>query len=226
MRLWVAQRPGKLIEARRPKTKPEQREVGPLEVVADDLVVLARTFVGTGYIAVRIGELYVEFRTQDGWDSGISRPAVLIHRLVDPNAVVLASDPTNHVNDWQPGQTYGPSPLELAIHGGTQITVVSFDLPAKKARISVVRRARPPVSAVGPGTIIGGVGVDGGGIIVLPSGKVVRVPPHWPVISLLEKLAVLADTEVLSTTARRAVEAAVLGDVARTARRLGKERQG
>jgi hypothetical protein len=178
-----------------------------------------------GYLAVRIGELYVEFRTQDGWDAGISRPAVLIHRLVDPNAVVLASDPTNYVNDWQPGQTYGPSSLELAIRGGTQITIVSFDLSAKKARIRVLQAARPPVSEVGPGAIFGGVGVDGGGIIVLPSGKVVRVPPGWPAISVLEKLAVLTDTQVLSPISRRAVEAAVLEDVARTARQLGEEFQ-
>jgi hypothetical protein len=188
-----------------------------------DLVSLGHREI-PGYLAARIGGLYVEFRTQDGWDAAIPRAAVLIHTLRDPNAIVLSSDPANYVNDWQPGQTYGPSALVLALRGGTQIRVDSFDLEAKKARITVGRHARPIIEE-GAVEIFGGIEADGGGWIVLPSGKIVRVPPRSPVLTLLDKLAVAGDTTMLSEAARRSVEHAVLDDVAKAARKLAKERQ-
>jgi hypothetical protein len=179
-----------------------------------------------GYLAAKIGSLYVEFRTADGWDSRIPHSAVLIHTMRDPNAVVIASDPSNYVNDWQPGQTYGPSPVELAIHGGTVVHVDSFDLQAKTARITVTHQARP-IIAEGPGQIFGGVAQGGDGLILLPSGKVVHVPPRSPVLAVLDRLAVAADTDTLSPAARRSVEVAVLRDVAELAGALSAtERPG
>jgi hypothetical protein len=68
-----------------------------------------------GYLAANIGNLYVEFRTPELWDEAIPRPGVLVHLRSDPNAVIIASDKTNYVDDWQPGQMYGPSDLQMAI---------------------------------------------------------------------------------------------------------------
>jgi hypothetical protein len=184
-----------------------------------DLVSLGH-FDRPGYLAAKVGGVYVEFRTKDGWDAAIPRDAVLIHELRDPNEIVVASDAANFVNDWQPGQRYGPPPLELAIQGGTEIDIDSFDLEAKTARITVSIHARRPI-VEGPGVIFGGV-AEGGGFILLPSGKIVRVPPRSPVLEALGKLAIVAEGESLSPKARRTVERAVFDDVAQLMRTLKK----
>jgi len=146
-----------------------------------------------GYLAAYVGGVYVEFRTQDNWDQRIPQPGVLLHRLVDPNAVILASDLKNYIDDWQPGQMYGASDIEMAIQGGIQIRIKSFDLNGKRARISLrVAASRPYV--VGPGQIFGGVASDGGGWLIL-NGKIVRIPPNSPVMSLAEEMATLISAE-------------------------------
>jgi hypothetical protein len=146
-----------------------------------------------GYLAAHVGSVYVEFRTQENWDEEIPRPGVLLHHMVDPNAVVIASEKQNYINDWQPGQMYGPSELEMAVRGGTQIRIDSFDLSAKKARIRVRVAASRPIE-VGPGQVFGGVAVDGGGLLIL-NGKVVRIPPNSPVMTLAEEMANLITAE-------------------------------
>lgn len=93
-----------------------------------------------GYLAAKIGNLYIEFRTKDGWDGAIPRPAVLIHQMPGVNSVVMASDKTNYVNDWQPGQIYGPQDTEWMIKGGIRISIDSFNLTEKKAKISMYQR--------------------------------------------------------------------------------------
>jgi hypothetical protein len=140
-----------------------------------------------GYLAARVGGVYVEFRTQELWDAAIPRPGVLLHVMVDPNAVVIASDKQNYVNDWQPTQIYGPSDIEMAIRGGIQIRVKSFDLQAKKARISLRVAATRPI-VVGPGQILGGVASDGGGWLII-NGRVIPIPPRSPVMTLAEAMA-------------------------------------
>ena len=154
-----------------------------------DLVSLGHADRG-GFVAARVGMLYVEFRTKDGWDASIPRDAVLVHKLRDPNAIVLASDPANFVNDFLPGQSYFPSAVEFALEGGTSVSVESFDLQNKTARIKVARTARPPVVA-GPGVIIGGVASGGGGLIILPSGKIIRIPPRGPLIAVIALVAII-----------------------------------
>lgn len=140
-----------------------------------------------GFLAAHVGEYYVEFRTQEGWDAAIPRPGVLIHVMNDPNAVIIASDLTNYVDDWQPGQMFGASDIVVSIAGGVQIRIISFDLNAKKARINVRISARVPI-VIGPGQIIGGVAADGGGWLIL-NGRVIPIPPRSPVMSLAEAMA-------------------------------------
>jgi len=157
-----------------------------------------------GYLAAVIGNLYVELRTQDGWDSGLPRAGVLIHRMSGGNAVILArtlpgevfGDRGPYRQDWQPGQTFAPDDLTLSLQGGTSVEVLSIDEEVGKARVRVGVRV-PPRQEVGPGVILGGVTRDGGGWVVLPSGKVVKVPPHSPVLRAVEALAVAAQVEGL-----------------------------
>jgi hypothetical protein len=158
-----------------------------------DLVSLGHPEI-PGYLAAKLGNVYVEFRTVDGFDAGCHRPMVLLHMLSDPNAIVLASDLNHHVNDWQPGQTYGPSDLVLILNGGVRIEILSFDLNAKKARVSVRCVARNPFPML-VGQVFGGVAVDGGGLLILPNGKVLRVPPRGPVTVLLEQIGTMLEAE-------------------------------
>jgi hypothetical protein len=139
-----------------------------------------------GFLAAAVGGVIVEFRIPSGWDSGLTRPAVLIHAPANPNSYIIASDPVNHVNEWQPGQIYGPripSPPEIEI-GGTWIIVVAFDLLKKTALLEVrIKATRIPfVDIEHRGPILGG----GGYLVVLVNGKIVRIPIPNPVINVLE----------------------------------------
>lgn len=170
-----------------------------------------------GFLGARVGELYVEFRTREGWDSGLPYPGVLLHVMSGDNAVVLASDRDKHVLHWQPGQVYGPDDLTFRIIGGTRIAIESFDQEARRARICVERRASRPYVA-GPGRISAGVAAGGGGYIILPSGRRVPVPPRSPLIAMLEEVAAgLEDERALGQAAR---EVMLRGGIAELAARL------
>jgi hypothetical protein len=142
-----------------------------------------------GYLAARVGDsLYVEFRTNDGWDQGLPRATVLIHELIG-NTVVAMSTKTGPTiiskggweHEWLPGELFETgSPIQSDIEGGTQISVESFDLQAKKALIRIRRQAPRPVAK--QGHILVGIAGGGDGILILPNGKVVKVPPHSPII--------------------------------------------
>jgi hypothetical protein len=181
-----------------------------------DLVSLAHPEI-PGYLAARIGwNVYLEFRTPDGFDVGIGAATVLVHQLRDANPVVLASDKTTWNQEWLPGMTYGPSAFELFVRGGWRVEVVSFDLPAKKARLRARYVARRPIVVEGPGQIVGGVAVDGGGFVILPSGKIVKVPPRSPLLEVVSQLALVAEAEtVLGRSSFEQVRRTVLADVAK-----------
>jgi hypothetical protein len=154
-----------------------------------DIVALEHPEVD-GFLAAKVGGVIAEFRLADGWDAGLARPAVLLHQPANPNSYIIASNSENNVNEWQPGQIYGPSALAFAIEGGRRITVVSFNLQKKTARIRVqVKAARKFVE--GPGRIFGGVAAGGDGILILPNGKIIRIPPHSPILILAEQSAFL-----------------------------------
>lgn len=44
-----------------------------------------------GYLAIRFRNYFIEFRTKSGWDAGIEKPVVLVHRLED-NISYIVSD--------------------------------------------------------------------------------------------------------------------------------------
>jgi hypothetical protein len=87
-----------------------------------------------GYLAAQLCGVYVEFRMSHSWDTGIGHPAVLLHVMHDPNSHILPSDAANYVNEWQPGQAYGLSLVQLTVVGGLRIEVISYNLPARNAQ--------------------------------------------------------------------------------------------
>jgi hypothetical protein len=187
-----------------------------------------------GYLAAVVGDKYIELRTREGWDGALPRAGVLIHRLTGPNAVILAKEvpPAKHTpsdlfgghtypQDWQPGETYSPDPLSLMVLGGTAVTVESIDEAAGTARVRISVRTTPPRVA-GPATVLGGVTGDGGGWVILPSGKVVKIGPRGPVLSAIEALALVEHTNGMpvSHELQRDVTAAAVRELAQVIVRL------
>lgn len=155
-----------------------------------DLVPLGHS-ENPGYLAALVGGHYVEFRVADRWDAGIPRAAVLIHSLVGSNAIVIASDRDNFVNDFLPGQSQGPSQLQMVVEGGVRITVTSIDAAAAKARISVVRQA----AKVESNEFFGSVVITDG--VILLKDVVIRIPPKGgPLRGLLNRALDVTSGEV------------------------------
>jgi hypothetical protein len=186
------------------------------QAVVFDLVSLSHPEI-PGYLAAKAGDLYVEFRTNDRWDAAIPRPAVLIHRKLPSgvNSLVLASDKTTWNTEWQPGQTYSPDPVELFVNGGTRVFIESFDLSAKKARIRVQYTARNHKYAVGPGVVFAGVARGGDGWVLTPSGKLKRVPPHSPLIAVLNRVVDAVELEEAALSDGQRIEAQIAPAIAK-----------
>ena len=142
-----------------------------------DIVALEHPEVG-GYLAAQAGGWIAEFRMPDGFDGGLTRPTILFHNeLVNPNSHIIASDLVNNIQEWQPGQVYG-NPTIFARFGGTRVTVVSFDLKNKTARLRVQMKAtKPPFLEL---EVIFGLGVGqlphDGVVLVLRNGKIIPIP--------------------------------------------------
>lgn len=181
-----------------------------------------------GFLAALINGTYLEFRTQDGWDSGLPGEAVIAHRMMGDNSLILATRKQAsgsigdlpvvvNGNQWDyrllPGQTFSDEDdLEFDIKGGTRIEVESIDSRAKLARIRVTHRVVPPMVA-GPGRVFGGVAAGGDGWLILPDGRRVPVPPRSPFIEVMEKMAIIAEAEqALGQENSQIVSRAVLND--------------
>jgi hypothetical protein len=178
---------------------PEDRiwtpEPGGSSVSTIDLVALSHAEI-PGPLCARLGGFYVEFRINDGWDKGLAGPRILIHTLSGSNAIIIARDLGSYIYDWQPGQSFGPPPVILAINGGDTMSVVSFDVQAKKARLRITHTARKPIFDGPTGMVLGGVEVDAGGWIIV-GGHIVKVPPRSPMLKLLSRVALLSQAHDL-----------------------------
>jgi hypothetical protein len=192
-----------------------------------DIVSLNHTDV-PGYICIKFDGWYVEFRTVDGFDAGLPHPCVLIHSITPQvNATVhnYSHSGDDWDNEWLPGRTFGPSNLVMSLVGGTRIEVLSFDLKHYTARILIrTATARSPIRSAGPGILFGGVAVDGGGVIILPDGTVIKIPPRSPVMGLVSQVALVSQVEErLSGRAKSAVTAEMYKEVEGMARRASQK---
>jgi hypothetical protein len=145
-----------------------------------DLVPLGHPEIPS-YPAARIAGYHIEFRTRDRWDAGIPRAAVLIHSIFGGNAVIMASDKANWVNDWQAGQTLGPSQAQAAINGGVRISIADIDLSRRKVRICVTRTAQKMAGVL----FLGAIAIGDGWVLL--KDVLFRVPPKGgPLREMLE----------------------------------------
>jgi hypothetical protein len=97
-----------------------------------------------GYLAAELpGGLLVEFRLRAGWDGGIPRPAVLIHRAEGGASYIIQGD--GGTLDLVAGDGYGdaepvdPSVMDL-FHDFQRVDVLSIDAAGQQATLRIRHR--------------------------------------------------------------------------------------
>lgn len=163
-----------------------------------------------GFLAARVGQFFVEFRVNKGWDAGIPQPAVLVHRVEDSTSYLMSG--TNGRPDLIAGAKFligDPGIPDLPF---TRIEVVSIDANGDTATFHLAQRFRlslpsaiSPITVAGAEAILGGVTEDGGGLVIF-AGKIIRIPPRSPVIKILQKIVELdASASISKAELRSAV---------------------
>lgn len=172
-----------------------------------------------GFLAAWIGGYLLEYRTVESWDSGLFRPGVLIHRLGNNSSFLIPGDGGRQ--DLQVGDMFtdGLRPFERYL----RIKVVEMNPSDPQAVIELEAQPSDPVPPVGPGSIFGGVAVDGGGWLIL-NGKIIRVPPRSPVLELLQQISLLEMSDQIgSQELREQVEREAIANMVELTRRgLGR----
>lgn len=141
-------------------------------------------------LVIRYYDLLVEYRVgvPDGWDRGLPDPGVgaggylVMHRsspgtpraryvdsvAVEPGAVLVSGK---------------DNPFDIFNRGPLKLSVLSFNAAARTVRLNVSRRAaRPPLS----GTTYEAVNH---GMVWTPKKGFTPVPPHSPLLNVLEEVA-------------------------------------
>lgn len=89
-----------------------------------------------GWLAARVGDLFIEFRGGEGWDAGFP-PAVMVHRFEGNRSYLVSSDGGQEA--MGPGSKI-ESPPGVSLYGSEfRIEVVSIDAGANKTRVKVHR---------------------------------------------------------------------------------------
>ena len=185
---------------------PESRIFSAGSVRSDvrdiELVALGHAAEKKGIVCVRYGDYYVEFRTKDGFDSGIPKACILVSYLrfnprpYGPNAVAKSIPnnvgPTDY--QWMPGMVLGPSELETNLKGGVRLTILSFDLTNHTAQLRIESRASPIPPLTAGVDIFGTIGTGAGGLIFV-NGRWIRIGPRSPSLKILNHLALASQLE-------------------------------
>jgi hypothetical protein len=151
-----------------------------------------------GYLAAEIGEYLVEFRVPDRWDANIgfpfaNVPVVLVHRFEDNQSYLMSG--TGGQQGLQPGSRFevgnvDADPTVAYFTSALGVDVLAVDPVGLTATIRLRYRTPQAQDDAIHGRPLFGVDVGGGGLIVV-GGKVVPVPPHSPLVRVLEQIAVL-----------------------------------
>ena len=153
-------------------------------------------------IVVRYQDLLIEYRFPDGWDLGLADPSspngyVVLHRspAEAPSAVFVRLEPA------KPGAAVilgSDLPIDIFSPGPLSILIQSVDSAARTVRLRLSRRAaRQPPS----GRTFGGVDAGGDGLVWTPGRGFTKVPPHSPLIRVLEAVVRMQAIQVLMATA-------------------------
>jgi hypothetical protein len=168
-----------------------------------------------GFLAARLGKYLVEFRSKEGWDANITRPAVLIHRFEDNHSYIMSAN--NGDQDLVVGSVFGTADTRnsnLSIFTGTtKIEVEEINASEQFAKIRLVHYPAFEEPSLG-GILFGGADKGGHGIIFVPGRGFVPIPPHSPFVNILRQIAAyesgeLIDSVHLRNTVRRETLSAI-----------------
>ena len=148
-----------------------------------------------GFLAAEIGGFLVELRVQERWDAGIPRPCVLVHRFDDNHSYLMRG--ASGRSDLVAGDRFVSGNPDWPYARYLSVEVLHLDAGSRSATLRLSYRPAQPFPHVPDlvGTVLGGIPVDGDGIIII-GGKVIHVPPRGPVREVLEPLARYAQTPV------------------------------
>ncbi|WP_426286004.1 hypothetical protein [Luteibacter sp. E-22] len=152
-----------------------------------------------GFLAIKMGDYYIEFRMNDRWDAAIPNPCVLVHRL-EGGVSYLQRDNTGNAA-MTAGSWFG-TPPELSILGaGIRIQVRSIDAGNQIARIGLTR-AKPQIPRVWPkeGPYRNpGVAWLEGAVTVNFGDSVLTIPKDSPFHELIALLALHEGSKAVSS---------------------------
>jgi hypothetical protein len=140
-----------------------------------------------GPLALQVQEFLFEYRPNVGWDSALPAPGgVLVHTLAGDRSVLHFG--TLGQSILRKGDSFARGLPWLPYERRISVTVL--ETSATEARLGIEIKAARPAPSAGPGVIIGGVDVGGGGWVIV-GGKVIPVPPREPILAMLEQLNLL-----------------------------------
>ncbi len=140
-----------------------------------------------GFLAAQIGQYLVEFRVPERWDAAIPRACVLVHRFQDNHSYLMPA--YDGSQDLVEGDKFAVGDRNFPLLGYHAVEVESIDPQTQTATLRVHQHARRELPSAGvTGQLLGGVAVDGGGLLIV-AGQVHIVPPRSPAIALMAQVA-------------------------------------
>jgi hypothetical protein len=172
----------------------------------------------SGFLAAQIGQYLVEFRVPQRWDAAIPRPCILVHSFQGNHSYLMpAYSGSKAIGE---GDKFVFGDPNYPIFGYYAAEVAKIDEANLTATVKLYQRPARPVRVPElVGEVLGGVQVDGGGILII-GGKVIKVPPYGPVRILTEELARYLQIETSSNNvgpalaSQRAALEAIVSNVA------------
>jgi len=152
-----------------------------------------------GFLAARLGSYLVEFRVKEGWDARVE-PVVLVHRF-EANRSYLMSD-TDGRQGLIKGSVFQVGDSTAPLSDWIYVKVLDIDASGYSATLELVHRLAASAPVLGPGALLGGVTADGGGWIILGK-RVIHVPPRSPAMPLLEEVAAIQGSDLITNPATR-----------------------
>jgi hypothetical protein len=142
----------------------------------------------SGYLAAELigggADFLIEFRVKEGWDAGIPRPAVLVHRFEYGHSYLMRGNAGNP--DLIAGDSFGdpdPAPeLPSPFSDFKRVDVLSIDAPAQQATLRI--RCHRAIQLVMNGQAVDPM------YLILPGDAYIRYAerhyPHEPKVAEIE----------------------------------------
>jgi hypothetical protein len=155
-----------------------------------------------GFLAIRVENLYVEFRMNDRWDAAFPTPVVLLHRRgVHPHTGMDCSYLTpgksangSEVQTLGVGDSWENGP-ERAQRLYVKLMVLRIDPFKQEAEVEITYRLPLEAPDAVRGILLGGVEVGAGGYFWIPGKERKPIPPHSPLLAILEALATVHEVQ-------------------------------